>query len=66
MKQAIITFLLKTLLSALTPDIIKGFIDAGLDWIEETVEKSETKIDDKLVLPICDLLRRTLNVPDDD
>lgn len=42
------------------------FLDAGLDWIENKVEASETKVDDMIVLPMCKLVREVLKVPDDD
>ena len=49
-----------------TPEKIKDVLDALFDKVEELVEKSETKADDKMVLPIIDALRKSLNVPDND
>ena len=42
------------------------FIDAGLDFIEQKVVDSANKVDDAIVLPMCRVVRRVLNVPDDD
>ena len=42
------------------------FIDGGLDWIEDKVEASVNKVDDAAVLPMCNLIRTVLRVPDDD
>lgn len=42
------------------------FVDAGLDYIEDNVAASESKIDDMVVLPMCNLVRSVLNVPDND
>lgn len=41
-------------------------VDAILDYIEDKVIGSASTIDDALVLPVCDLLRSVLNVPDND
>ena len=41
-------------------------VDTILDYLEDKVLGSASKIDDVLVLPICDLLRNVLNVPDND
>ena len=58
--------LFKYIISALEskPELLKKGIDAFLDVIESAVEKSETKIDDTLVLPICKLIRSTLKIED--
>lgn len=42
------------------------FIDAGLDWIENKVIESPMQFDDLTVLPMCSLVRKVLNVPDND
>ncbi len=42
------------------------FIDAGLDFIEDKVKESPTKLDDVTVLPLCELVRKVLKVPDED
>jgi hypothetical protein len=44
----------------------KVFIDAGLDYVEEKVEGSATELDDITVLPVCNMIRNVLNVPDND
>jgi len=50
----------------LTEENIKSAIDAGLDVIEDLVAKTETNIDDVIILPILKKLRETLNIPDND
>jgi hypothetical protein len=50
----------------LTPENLKLFVDAGLDAIENFVEKSETDVDNKIILPMCKLIRNTFDIPDND
>jgi len=58
--------LLKIVLRAIPDDLEKKAIDAALDVIENAVADSKNKIDDMVVLPLCKILRRTFDVPDDD
>ena len=41
-------------------------VDTILDYIEDKVLGSASTVDDALVLPVCELLRSVLNVPDND
>ena len=66
MKAMILKYLVDMVLALLTPDLLKKFIDLVLDFIENTVAKSDTKVDDEILIPICNLLRATFNVPDND
>lgn len=66
MKEKILQMLLQGLFVVLTPETLKSFVDAGLDAIEDAVTKSENTIDDKVVLPMCKLIRNTFDIPDDD
>jgi hypothetical protein len=52
-----IMFFINGLFSLLTPERIKGFIDAGLDSLQAYCESTATQMDDDLVLPAIDLLR---------
>ena len=54
------------LLSMLNADMFKKVVDGILDKVEEAVEKSESKLDDAIVLPLCKKARELLNVPDED
>lgn len=47
-------------------DELKVLVDFILDFIEDRVLGSASTVDDALVLPICDLLRTTFNIPDND
>ena len=58
--------LITVALSLLSPEMLKKAVDLILDVIEEAVEKSETKVDDAIVLPLCETIRATFGVPDDD
>ena len=62
----IISALVHAVLSMLDPEMLRGFIDAGLDFIEDYVGKTENEVDDSIVLPACALLRKAINCPDND
>lgn len=58
--------LVSALIIKLDEATIKQGFDSLLDIIEDAVAKSETKMDDTIVLPICAQIRTALNVPDND
>ena len=62
----IIVSLIPHLLAMLPKDIVKSGIDKLLDVVEDAVEKSETQLDNAMVLPICKLIRTSLDIPDND
>ena len=62
----VLTYLLPAMLKLLKPEILKKAVDALLDVIENSVEKSENKIDDIIVLPLCKLIRDTFGIEDND
>ena len=64
--KSLLLKLLPALLSLLSPEVLKKGMDALLDAIENAVEKSENKIDDAIVLPLCKLIRETFNIEDND
>ena len=52
--------------SILTPENIKKYADKLFDLLEDVIEDSETEWDDKTILPIIELFRAGLNIPDND
>ena len=62
----IITSILSAILALLSEDKFKAVVDSLLDKVEDLVEKSDNKIDDAIVLPLCKKLRELLDVPDND
>lgn len=66
MKNMLISQLVSVLLTMLTPKLMKKFVDMLLDFVEDFVVGSKSKIDDSIVLPLCDTIRATFNIPDDD
>lgn len=63
---ALIQIFLRTLQDQKAEDVLKKFADFLLDFIEDRVLGSASQVDDKLVLPVCELVRRTFNIPDND
>jgi hypothetical protein len=47
-------------------DELKFIMDAILDFLEEKVLGSASKIDDALVLPVVNLIRISFDIPDND
>lgn len=66
MKLWAIQSLMTALMTQLNPELIRRFVDAGLDAIEDTVAASENTIDDQLVLPLIKQVRVALDLPDND
>lgn len=66
MKTLLISQLVKILVSMFTPDLIKKFADMILDFAEEYVLGTKSELDDKIVLPLCNMIRDALNIPDND
>lgn len=69
MKAYLISQLIRVLMAELAkhaPAIMKNFADAILDWVENQVLGSASEIDDKLILPICAMIREAYDIEDDD
>jgi len=66
MKGYLLEMLIKMVMMFLNPEMIKKVIDTILDIIEDAVAKSETTVDDAIILPMCKAIRDALGVPDDD
>lgn len=63
---ALIGALVRELLKLLPKDAVKAFIDGGLDRLEDHVVKTENKVDDAAVLPLCAKIREIFDIPDND
>lgn len=63
---AIVNAMLPTLMALIPDDIMQTALDKLLDAVEDAIAKSETKVDDALVLPLLASLRVKLQVPDND
>lgn len=66
MKKALITNLVSILLGMLSPTALTNMVDALLDMIEDAVKDSETDIDDAIVNPLIETIRKTFEIPDND
>lgn len=63
---AIVNAMLPTLMALIPDDIMQTALDKLLDAVEDAIAKSETKVDDALILPLLAALRQKLDVPDND
>ena len=63
MKTALIA-MLQALLAVMNEEQVKGFIDKGLDYLEDKIEASVTTWDDTMVLPVIAHFRKIMDIPD--
>lgn len=66
MKKALITNLVSILLGMLSPTALTNMVDSLLDMVEDAVKDSETDIDDSIVMPLIETIRKTFDIPDND
>ena len=66
MQAALISAIVKVLMSVLTEELLKDFADTVLDFIENKVMGTASKVDDALVLPVVKTIRSVFNIPDGD
>lgn len=64
MSKHLLEMLINILMRILTPELLMTFADMTLDFVEEYVEGSKSTVDDKLVLPLCKLIRETYGIID--
>ena len=61
-----LTTVVTMLVNRLEPEQLKEFADMGLDMLEDTIAKSETKLDDKVAVPIINAIRQAFAIEDND
>ena len=66
MQAMILGNLVKIIVNMLTPDLMKKFADMVLDFAEDFVIGTKSSVDDGIVLPICQSIRKAFNIPDND
>jgi len=64
--KTILVAMLQALLAVCNEEMVKGFMDKGLDFLEDKIAESSTTWDDTLVLPIINQIRKVLDIPDND
>lgn len=66
MQDYIIKHLLRILFKCFTKETMREAIEAILDIAREAIKRSETKMDDKIIEPIIDLIEDALNLSEDE
>lgn len=64
MKLWAIQSLITALMTQLDSEAIRRFVGAGLDALEDMVEKSDTKLDDQIALPLITQIRVAFTLPE--
>ena len=65
MKSAILSRLIDFAMKNITSDLIKRVADSLLNVLESAIVDSETKTDDRVLLPLCKMIREALSLPDE-
>lgn len=64
MQAYLLKMLMEIVLERLSEDVTRSLMDKLLDQIEDFVEKSDTEVDDLIILPLCQLIRKSFNIED--
>lgn len=62
MKEKLAVALVSLLIRNLDPEDLKKMADTALDFLENKISQSPTKIDDRLVLPLIRVVREAFNI----
>jgi len=66
MQAKILSYVIGMILSQLSPDLFRNLLDSILDMIEAKVEETPSKSDDRLVLPLCRMVREAFGVAEEE
>lgn len=66
MKAQMLANLVACLLALFDEALLKKFADTILDFAENFVVGTKSSIDDMLVLPLCQVVRKTFGIEDND
>lgn len=66
LKAELMSMLMGMVMKVFTPELLKQFMDMFLDFCEDHVLGSKSKMDDLLILPIIKSIRIAYEIPDDD
>lgn len=62
--QLILTRIVSELIEKLDEEVLKGFLDRLLDWLEALIMSTDTKLDDVTLLPLLKHVRDAFEIPD--
>lgn len=60
----LLQFVLRYLGDYLSPEMLKRLADKALDFVEDLVTKTNTELDDAIVLALCAAIREAFDIPD--
>jgi len=66
MKKILFQLAMQTIITVMTPDLLKLFADKMLDWLEDHVIGTKSQVDDNLVLPAIAQIRAAFGIEDSD
>ena len=62
----VVGMVIEKALESVSTEEAKERIDALIDKVEDWVKDTDSKIDDITILPLCKLIRRVADIPDND
>lgn len=66
MKAQLLQLLFSALMTFCSEEMLKRVADTLLDFVENFVEGTKSPIDDMLILPLCNKVRRVFDIDDND
>lgn len=66
MKAQMLQLLFTALMTFFNEELMKKFADTLLDFVEDFVAGTNSKIDDMLILPLCNRVREAFDIEDKD
>ena len=64
--KAVLVAMIQALLAVMNEAQIKGFMDKGLDKLEDMIAATPTTWDDTIILPVIGHARKILGITEDD
>ena len=66
MKGRLVEMLVTVISLIADEEVMKEFADMVLDKAESMAKDSANTLDDRIVLPLCDKIRKSFDIPDND
>ena len=62
----VLPYVLEVLIKLLPEEKIVKYADEAIDWCEDVIVDSSNDYDDRILLPLLDLIRKAFGLPDND
>ncbi len=62
MKEKVLAYVIALFVKQLTPELAREFASKSIKFIEDKVLESKSTVDDALILPLVEMLRKTFDI----